>query len=98
VNSKQPKLGRLWPLGLYRVAGESMLPTYRPGRILVGLRWFAPRAGQVVVAHVSQLVVVKRIVRVEAAGVWLEGDNSVLSNDSRHYGLVPHAQLEARIM
>jgi signal peptidase I len=98
ANFKRLSPLRRWPLGWYRVTGESMLPTLRPGRILWGWGWFKPRAGQLVVAQVGRLVVIKRIVRVEPGGVWLEGDNAVLSHDSRHYGLVAFEQIKARIM
>jgi nickel-type superoxide dismutase maturation protease len=88
---------RLWPLGFYRVAGDSMRPTFAPGDTLVGWRWFRPRAGQVVVAHHNQPLI-KRVKSVHPDHVWLEGDNAAASTDSRTFGLVPRAQLEAVII
>lgn len=87
----------LWPLGLYRVAGNSMAPTYLEGDILLGWRWFVPRPGQVVVARLD-IPVVKRIGSVSSNVVWLAGDNAPNSTDSRHYGLVSRRQLEAKII
>jgi nickel-type superoxide dismutase maturation protease len=88
---------RHWPLGLYRVAGDSMRPAYAPGDLLLGWRWFRPRAGQVVVIH-RERPLVKRIKRVQAEAVWIEGDNAAASTDSRAFGPVPRAQLEAVIV
>jgi nickel-type superoxide dismutase maturation protease len=88
----------IWPLGLYRVAGDSMLPTYRPGDTLLGLRWFTPRPGQVVVAVESGRPLVKRIIAIEASAVTLAGDNPAASTDSRHFGPVHKNQLEAKIL
>ncbi len=87
-----------WPLHLYRVAGESMLPTYQPGDTLLGLRWFSPRAGQVVVAMHQGRPLIKRIAKLDSHGVWLEGDNPGRSTDSRHFGPLAPSRLEARIV
>jgi nickel-type superoxide dismutase maturation protease len=89
---------RLWPLRLYRVVGPSMLPTYQPDQVLVGWCWTAPRPGQVIVAWQDGRVVVKRLERLEPAGLWLVGDNAAASTDSRRWGLVPRRQFEGIII
>lgn len=89
---------RIWPIGLYRVSGESMLPGYAPGDVLLGLHWFRPRPGQVVVALHSGKHLIKRLIRVDPDGIWLEGDNAAHSTDSRHYGLLRKNQLRAKII
>lgn len=93
-----PKLRKLkfFPLHLYRVSGDSMLPSYREGDILLGITWTKFRPGQVVVVQ-RDFIAIKRIVRIEPEGIWLEGDNSDHSTDSRHYGLVPTNAVIARI-
>ena len=88
---------RLWPLGLYRVAGHSMQPTYQPGDTLLGWRWFRPKVGQVVVAQ-HERPLIKRITRLAAGQVWLEGDNPADSADSRRFGALPPGRLEAVII
>jgi phage repressor protein C with HTH and peptisase S24 domain len=74
-----------------------MLPTYRSGDTLLGLRWFRPRPGQVVVLHRDKPLI-KRIVRLTREEVWVEGDNPGFSTDSRHFGPVARTALEAVIV
>ncbi len=100
--SRRPWLPRrLWPLGVYRVAGESMLPAYQPGDTLLGWRWFRARglrAGQVVVARQAGRPLIKRVAKTAAGHIWLAGDNPGRSTDSRHFGPVTPAQVEALIL
>ena len=88
------RLKKLWPIGIYRVSGESMRPGYEPGDILLGWRWFRPRVHQVVVAHADRAVI-KRITHVTRTHVWIVGDNRVLSTDARE---IDRDQLEALII
>ena len=89
---------RWWPVGLYRVAGESMQPTYRPGDTLVGWHWFRPRPGQVVVVMRDGRPLIKRVIRLAGDAIWLEGDNPGASTDSRHFGTLDRQNLRARII
>jgi nickel-type superoxide dismutase maturation protease len=86
------------------VAGESMAPTLRDGDWLV-CRRVAPdhvvRPGDVVVVERPDrpgLLLVKRAVRREADGWWVEGDNAAASDDSRVFGAVPDALVVARVL
>ena len=74
-----------------------MRPTYAPGDVLVGLRWFRARTGQVVVAH-HERPLIKRIKSVSGRNIWLVGDNPAASTDSRQFGPVVRHQLEAKII
>ena len=87
-----------FPFGLYRVAGDSMLPTYRPGDLLLGARWLRPRVGRTVVVLLRELPIIKRVVRREPGGYWIEGDNTAVSTDSRSFGIVPAGAIEAVII
>ncbi|MGW4467885.1 S24 family peptidase [Micromonospora sp. NPDC004704] len=73
------------------VSGPSMVPTLRHGdAVLVRRRGRAIRPGDVVVAVFRtrpDLVVVKRVVRAEDGGWWLHGDNPLITDDSRAYGV-----------
>ena len=88
---------RNWPLGLYRVAGESMQPALVDGQLLLGWRWGVPMAGRVVVARQGRPLV-KRVAVIGEAGVWLLGDNAPASTDSRQFGHVPADKIEAVII
>lgn len=85
-----------------RVAGESMEPTLADGdrllcRDLDERR--PPQVGDVVVARRPDrpgLLLVKRVVRRDPEGWWLEGDNPAASDDSRVFGPVPDALLLGR--
>jgi nickel-type superoxide dismutase maturation protease len=85
-----------WPFGLYRVVGESMSPTFRHGDVLLGVRWYRVAPRQIVVARTDKLVI-KRVDQISADGIWLLGDNSLASTDSRNYGWVPRSAIIAHI-
>lgn len=70
-----------------RVEGPSMLPTLRPGDLLIVDRRAKPVPGDVVVArHPDGIQIVKRVRSVDRHGVWLAGDNQAMSTDSRRIG------------
>jgi phage repressor protein C with HTH and peptisase S24 domain len=76
-----------------------MQPTYQPGDTLFGWRGpFRPRPGQVVVARRSGQPIIKRVSLARPGGIDLRGDNPTQSTDSRHYGSVPHHDIEAVIL
>ncbi|MCM4076931.1 S26 family signal peptidase [Actinoplanes sp. TRM88002] len=67
-----------------------MAPTLRDGDALLVRRGGRVRAGDVVVARFrtrSDLLVVKRTVRPQDGGWWLQGDNQLIEDDSRAYGV-----------
>jgi nickel-type superoxide dismutase maturation protease len=77
---------------LARVTGPSMSPTVRHGDRLLVRRLPPGRpvaAGAVVLARFParpELLVVKRVRRPAAAGLWVEGDNPLVEDDSRAFG------------
>ena len=79
-----------WGLLPVLVRGPSMAPTLRHGDALIARSGGRPpRPGDVVVARFRSrpdLLVVKRVVRADGSGWWLEGDNAVVTDDSRAYG------------
>jgi phage repressor protein C with HTH and peptisase S24 domain len=67
-----------------------MVPTLRDGDAVLVHRGARVRPGQVVVARFRsrpELLVVKRVVRAEGGGWWLEGDNEFVADDSRAFGV-----------
>jgi nickel-type superoxide dismutase maturation protease len=77
---------------LARVTGPSMSPTVRHGdRLLVRRVRHADavRPGDVVLARFPTrpgLLVVKRVVATTAGGHWVQGDNPLVTDDSRAFG------------
>ncbi len=76
---------------LVRVSGPSMSPTVRSGDRLLARRIDGRRvrAGDVVLARFPSrpdLLVVKRVRRLVPGGCWVEGDNPLVTDDSRVFG------------
>jgi phage repressor protein C with HTH and peptisase S24 domain len=72
------------------VSGLSMIPTLAPGERLL-VRLDGPIVlGDIVVFERANQFDIKRILRIEADGVFVQGDNDQVSTDSRTYGLIPH--------
>jgi len=73
------------------VRGPSMVPTLRHGDAVLVRRGVRDvRPGHVVLATFRSrpdLFVFKRVVRREADGWWLLGDNDLVTDDSRAYGV-----------
>ncbi|MEU7999865.1 S26 family signal peptidase [Catellatospora sp. NPDC049111] len=80
-----------WPLFPVLVHGPSMAPSLRHGDMLLVRRGGRPvRPGDVVVARFRSrpdLLVVKRVERAQDGGWWLLGDNGLVTDDSRAYGV-----------
>ncbi|XVV11857.1 S24 family peptidase [Actinoplanes sp. CA-131856] len=68
-----------------------MVPTLRSGDALIVARGSRrTKPGHIVVARFRSrpdLLVVKRAVRAQDGGWWIEGDNSLVEDDSRAYGV-----------
>lgn len=88
-------------LRLVEVVGGSMSPALREGDLVL-VRWGAPaKPGAVVVASFPDapaVLVVKRVLRVDAAGAWLVGDNVGESDDSRLRGAIPLDAVRGRVL
>jgi nickel-type superoxide dismutase maturation protease len=72
------------------VHGPSMVPTLRHGDIILVSRISRVSTGDVVVARFRarpELLVVKRVARRDGDGWWLVGDNGLIGDDSRTYGV-----------
>jgi nickel-type superoxide dismutase maturation protease len=86
-----PGLATAWAMA--RVTGPSMSPTVRHGDRLLVRRVRSPHAvrpGDVVLARFPSrpdLLVVKRVRRAVPGGHWVEGDNPLVTDDSRAFGM-----------
>lgn len=93
-----------FPLRLYQVTGDSMAPTLHEAERLLGVspRWLPrrlqPAVGRIVVFREPREAgkrSIKRIVSREGSGWFVLGDNPSRSSDSRVYGPVEDAAIEA---
>ena len=90
---------------LITVCGNSMLPTYHDGEILLGYRLFNKsklKSGDIVIFKQptdNETVVIKRISKINHASktMYCLGDNSKESYDSRMYGVVPFKNIICRV-
>lgn len=100
---------------LIRVSGDSMYPTLKEGKILIGCRIFNKkkcRLGKIYIVHLRDeesgepYFVIKRLRYATfennegktKAYYDFRGDNTEVSYDSRHYGLVPSDKVEAIVL
>ncbi len=91
--------GRPVRLGLAVVRGRSMEPTLYDGDRLVMLHGAAPRAGGLAVVRLPDgVVAVKRAVRREPGGWWVERDNRLMGVDSWTVGVVGDSDVVGRVL
>ena len=75
-------------LFIRRVNGNSMHPTLRHSQVIIGSSRPDIRNGNIVIAMYNGREVIKRITKVSENSVWIEGDNTNHSTDSRNFGWV----------
>jgi phage repressor protein C with HTH and peptisase S24 domain len=84
--------------GMAVVAGLSMVPTLAPGERLL-VRYDGPIVlGDLVVFRNAGQIDVKRIDRIEADGIFVLGDNDLVSTYSPNYGLIAHEDVLGTIV
>ena len=77
---------------LLRIDGASMAPTLKAGDRVLITRHRMPAPGDVVVTWhptASGRRLIKRLITIDASGLWIEGDNPDASTDSRQLGALP---------
>ena len=80
------------PFTRIRIVGPSMEPSVRNGDWWLVRRTSRLHAGEVaLMVHPRRphALIVKRLIRAQAGGWWVEGDNPEASEDSRQFGPVP---------
>ncbi|MDJ0743616.1 MAG: nickel-type superoxide dismutase maturation protease [Xenococcaceae cyanobacterium MO_167.B27] len=88
-----------------RVTGASMQPLLQPGEeILIDINAYkkaSPQIGDIIVAfhpYRPKFPIVKRIVSIEKDGsLFLQGDNTLESTDSRSYGAIQLDQILGKV-
>ncbi len=76
-----------------------MLPTLRPGQLVIGWRPYRQlRTECVVIITHNGLDKIKRITDIDNGYLYFLGDNSMLSTDSRHFGKLPTSAVLALVI
>ncbi len=87
------------PVIVRRVAGASMQPALRPGKIVVGWQWFkVVRPRDIVIIRHNGMEKIKRIEKMAGNKIFVVGDSPEHSTDSRHFGWVETASVSARVV
>lgn len=83
-SSPKPKKPRLF--AVRRVMGESMLPSFRPGQVVLALPRRRVKVGDVVIVRHDNLEKIKRVAQLDGNRLFVVGDNEAASTDSRSFG------------
>lgn len=78
--------------------GESMSPTLAPGMVVLGVRPRGIRPGDVVVVRHDDVDKIKRVKDIQFGKIFLTGDNSLQSTDSRHFGWLETHTILAKVV
>ncbi len=95
-SSPKPRRPRLFLLR--RVMGDSMLPTLRPGMVVVGVRPREVQAGDIVIFRHNKLDKIKRVKDIRPNEIFLTGDNYLHSTDSRSFGWLDLSLVIAKVV
>jgi nickel-type superoxide dismutase maturation protease len=82
------------PIYKYKISGDSMIPTFRDGDVLLVNRlayWFRrPQKGEVIALQDPRdgKTLIKRIKKIEKDTYFVLGDNKLHSTDSREFGMI----------
>ncbi len=102
ANASTPRKANLrsgWPFIIRRVSGHSMVPVLPPGTLIVGFKKFRKlQVNDVVVFHHNEREKIKRITEIKDDSVYLLGDLSDESTDSRHFGWISKKQIIAKVI
>ena len=85
-------------LGLAVVEGLSMVPTYAPGERVIVKYGASYEVGDVVLVDFKDRIDIKRVKQISGDQVFIEGDNTAVSVDSRQYGAVKNTRVIAKVI
>ena len=76
-----------------------MYPTFKEGQDVLSINWFLnPKVGDIIVLKKNGKELIKRIEKIENDKVFVVGDNTDESTDSRHFGAVNIDQIVGKVV
>lgn len=76
-----------------------MIPTLKPGQDVLSINWFfKPKIGDIVVLKLGGKEMVKRVEKIEDQKVFVVGDNTMESTDSRDFGTVGTDKIVGKVV
>lgn len=97
-----PKLNKdnlSWPLFVRVISGHSMVPVLPPGTYVWATPWFSQlKAGDVVVFFHNGKEKIKRISDLRDNEMYVLGDHTESSTDSRHFGWIPKDSVRGKVI
>ena len=85
-------------LGFAVVEGLSMVPAYAPGERVIVKYGASFEVGDVVLVDFKDRIDIKRVKQISGDQVFIEGDNTAVSVDSRQYGAVKNTRVIAKVI
>tara|TARA_Y100000310_G_C20512516_1_gene729555 strand:- start:660 stop:977 length:318 start_codon:yes stop_codon:yes gene_type:complete len=92
-------------ISYFKVKKESMTPFIKEGDFVLAERmsylFSSPGVGHVVIVRHPRnpnTLLIKRIVRKREREFWIEGDNTLESTDSRHFGWISNDSVMGKVI
>lgn len=75
-----------------------MVPAYAPGERVIVKYGASYEVGDVVLVDFKDRIDIKRVKQISGDQVFIEGDNTAVSVDSRQYGAVKNTRVIAKVI
>ncbi len=88
------------PFFLYRVSGQSMQPALHPRDIVLGLvpSLTKLKIGDVLIFRKNRKFIIKRLASTSNGSFQMEGDNFMISIDSRYFGKIEKKEIVGKVI
>jgi len=88
-----------YPLIIRRIVGQSMFPALSPNRLILASGFFRRiNKGDVVVFEHQGLDKIKRVTALRGSQLYVLGDNTTASSDSRIFGWIEATDVKAKVI